>query len=1021
MVVERLTLSAFGPYAGVETVDFTPYMGKVFLITGDTGAGKTTIFDGITFALFGETSGSVRGKKTLRSQHAAPDAKSYAELVFTAGASTYTVYRATENKKKSDHRLSDDKGGYWENDREIAAKITEVTGFDYESFCRVSMLAQGEFDKFLRLKSSEREVTLRKLFSTEKYERFTALLKQRNDLCAAQLSELKRDFEKELDGEELPEEQRSIELADSVLAALGQKRQQISSQAEAAALKIKELDTAISRLAAETAEAESLNRDIDDRERAAKQLETLALQKDVVDRKRALLERQRRAAEVRPLYDRRTELSSAVTEACASLEAAETDLVEAEAERGSALLEKQQCDSLKPGAEEISRKLAILESMIPKFEQAQAAHNEADKLIPEIEKARKRQQSCNADMEKNKALSDVISQQLSDAQRTAAQLSAAQERQLSAQRSSDEVDSLEASVTELEKAKTLLEAACEAQHSAVAECDIAEREYHSTAALYHLNAAAVLAQKLCEGQACPVCGSQHHPAPAEFPENAPDQKALEAAEKLWRKKQKQLSTADKQLAGAEAAYQAALSRAEDKYSTLLSEKLPDTGVRSRLTELKAEKQRLLSEAAEELSRVKSACESVTALTQKAEEAAHKQKQLSEENDKLSQLIVRLNTDYSARLAVAQEKKASLGGRTLSDTENEISSLSKERSEMLRSIEAAELGLARAEKVLAAAQAEKISMMTRLSKTERELEAAAAAFEKSMSQHGFEDEAELRASFSDREHREAISDEISSYDASLAAAEATLSALSDKLPEGAQKKDTAMLHEQSEALDKERSVYRTQESTALAECRRISDKLLRLGKLIADSADKAKLAADMAKLYRAVSGQGAEKISLERYIQGQLFDRVLDRANDRLYVMSDGRYRFDRRILNDNGRSTAGLDINIIDNNAGANGVRDVSTLSGGERFLASFALAIGLSDFALEQGGARRSDVLFIDEGFSALDENTFELALEVINKISSQNRMVGIVSHVKEIQNRFPDRRIYISKGRQGSSIGIL
>ena len=135
-------------------------------------------------------------------------------------------------------------------------------------------------------------------------------------------------------------------------------------------------------------------------------------------------------------------------------------------------------------------------------------------------------------------------------------------------------------------------------------------------------------------------------------------------------------------------------------------------------------------------------------------------------------------------------------------------------------------------------------------------------------------------------------------------------------------------------------------------------------------------------------------------------------------MSEGRYRFERRSVNENARSTAGLDINIIDNNAGASCTRDVSTLSGGERFLASFSLAIGLSDFALEQGGAHHSDVLFVDEGFSALDENTFELALEVINKISAQNRMVGIVSHVKEIQQRFPDRRIYIEKGRQGSRI---
>ncbi len=1018
MIIEKLTLSAFGPYAGVETVDLTPFMGKVFLITGDTGAGKTTIFDGITYALFGETSGSVRGKKTLRSQHAGPKAKSYAELVFSAGGKTYTIYRATENKKKSDHHLSDDKGGYWENEREIAAKITEVTGFDYESFCRVSMLAQGEFDKFLRLKSSEREVTLRKLFGTEKYERFTALLKQKNDICTAEIAELKRDFEKELDGEDIPSEHCSIEFSEEVIRIFEEKNRSSLDAMNVSAAEIKRLDASITALAAQTAEAESFNRDIDEREKAKKELAALESLRCEIDRKRTLLEKQHRAADIRPLYDRRISLASSATEMSVSLEAAEEAVEEAAAERTAALGKKQESDLAKPRAEEISRALAILESILPKYEEAQQAQTEAESFLPEIEKTKKQQQSCMKRAEDNKTISEELEEQLAVAEKTAAKLQEAKERYSECEKALGNIAELEAAVSEMERALIVLNAEKEEHNKVFAECVKSEEAYHSTAALYHLNAAAVLAQRLDEGQPCPVCGSQHHPLPAKFPENAPDQRALEAAERLWKKQQKLLSGADKSLAKAEAEYAAAHGKTADKYMELLCEKLTDTDVNGRISALKCEKQQLMTAVSEELALVKSACDSVAELSERSEAAVQAEKQLSEENLQLSQRLAQLNAEYSAKFAVAQEKLAALGGKTLSDTEKEITALSDERAEILKVAEAAELALAGAEKALAAAEAEKASLATRLADTEKQLEKAAAAFEDALREQGFVDEESFVGLVTDREQRDALSAEINGYDKSFAAAKAALAAFAEKLPENAEKKDISLLREKSDALDKERSDLRNAEIAAISENKRITDKLSRLQRLVADSTDKAKLAADMSRLYRAASGQGAEKISFERYIQGQLFDRVLDRANDRLYVMSDGRYRFDRRILNENGRSTAGLDINIIDNNAGANGVRDVSTLSGGERFLASFALAIGLSDFALEQGGARRSDVLFIDEGFSALDENTFELALEVINKISAQNRMVGIVSHVKEIQNRFPDRRIYIRKGRQGSSI---
>jgi len=348
MIIQKLTLCAFGPYADEQTVDLTPFMGKVFLITGDTGAGKTTIFDGITYALFGQTSGSVRDEKSLRSQHADPKSKSYAQLVFTAGGRTYTAYRATECKKRSDHYLKDDIGGYWELNAEILAKINEVTSFDYDSFCRVSMLAQGEFDKFLRLKSSEREKTLRKLFGTADYERFTLLLKEKNDRCEAEIKELRRDFEKTLGTEELENTECCIDNAEEVLKLLEEKRLDSDHQAEALSLEIAKLDKAVSDAAAEIAAAEQHNKTIDALQNAEAELKRLQERNSVIQKKKAELSILETAAEIKPLYDEAVRCRSQVTECSVSLSNAAEAAEEAEAKLYSAQENKKLCDENTP-------------------------------------------------------------------------------------------------------------------------------------------------------------------------------------------------------------------------------------------------------------------------------------------------------------------------------------------------------------------------------------------------------------------------------------------------------------------------------------------------------------------------------------------------------------------------------------------------------------------------------------------------------------------------------------------------
>ncbi len=1021
MKIESLTLSAFGPYAGEETVDFTPFMGKVFLITGDTGAGKTTIFDGITFALFGKTSGSVRDTKTLRSQHADPKVKSFAKLTFTVGERTYTAYRATENKKKSDHYLADDIGGYWEKNDEIAEKLHELTGFDHESFCRVSMLAQGEFDKFLRLDSKAREVTLRKLFGTELYERYSALLKSEFDKSEETIKTLRRDFETTLGDElsDMADERRTLDFAKEIFGLLSEKENAAKECADAAGAEIERLDKEITELAAQKNLALQHNKALDELQKARAQCAALSERAENMSEKAQLLERMNRAAELRSVYDEAANLRARIAECEATIAELSDEAEEALAEKTSAEEEKRLCDKEKPHIEELSAETARLSALLPKFREAEEAQAEADALLPEIEKTETAAERCAEEIKENAELYEKLSGKLADAEKLLAQSEQLSAKCAALEKTVADIEALYAAIEDSREAENALAEAKFQRDEAKELCDRAEQDYHETAAAYHLNAAAVLAEKLRDGseRCCPVCGSTEHPKLAELPESAPTEKELNASEKQWKKEQTALNKAEKLLNSATADFMKKSGRAEDKYSALFGETLDKENCGERLSALKSETELQLYESKARLSECVKAGEEIPRLREGLRSAEDSAKRLAEESEALKEQLSELKNDYAARAAVAKEKSAVLGGDTLEGVQKKLNDAAKAREELSERIENAEKALTDAEKAYTAAVTELNSAKVQKASAERELSAAADRLQKELEKQGFADEKELCRSFSEKSQRDALSDEIARYRSDMAAAEATLKKCKDAVTDD-ELRNIASIEAHEGELNAERNERRREQTESLSEQSRLSDKQKRLTALYESSAEAAKKAADMKRLYRVTSGQEGSKISLERYIQGQLFDRVLDRANDRLFHMSDGRYRFQRRSVNDNAKSTAGLDINIIDNNTGSKGVRDVSTLSGGERFLASFSLAIGLSDFALEQGGAKRSDVLFVDEGFSALDENTFELALEVINKISAHNRMVGIVSHVKEIQQRFPDRRIYIEKGRQGSRI---
>ena len=313
------------------------------------------------------------------------------------------------------------------------------------------------------------------------------------------------------------------------------------------------------------------------------------------------------------------------------------------------------------------------------------------------------------------------------------------------------------------------------------------------------------------------------------------------------------------------------------------------------------------------------------------------------------------------------------------------------------------------------------MKSALGQLESELSAAEQTLAAELERCGFTSAEELKSFITSKQEINALEQDIRANRQALTEAQTRLSECEKRLPEVREIQPPEQYRDNerrlSDELKKEQELLARQSTEASGLESTISEIRAR-AESSRSIAEKQRI---LKELNRVINGSGEERISFEAFIQMRMFRGVLEEANQRLGKMSGGRYRFELRTQNVRANAAEGLDIDIIDYNSGSEARRDVSTLSGGERFMASFALATGLSDYTLRQGAGRRSDMLFIDEGFSSLDSDTFSLAFEVIEKLRAQNRMVGIVTHVGEIQEYFRDRRIFVSKGKGGSTISAV
>ena len=924
----RLTLSAFGPYAAQTTLDLEKLgKGGLYLITGDTGAGKTTIFDAITYALYDHSSSGIREGSMLRCKYADDKTPTFVELEFEVHGVRYMVRRNPEYQRpkargegmtteKADATLTyPDTRPPVTKAKDVTAAVQEIIGLDYNQFSQIVLIAQGQFTKLLNASTEERSRIFRKLFRTQRY----AQLQERLQAEAAALNQ-----------------QRTAQNAklDSLLGGLQFSPEDPDAEALRALCAQTVPETALTLLDALTArQAAAL-------EEAGTALQTTEAQLDTVQRQLGAAAQAQRLAQ---------QLTARQAELAAARPALDAARAEADRHAGDAA------------------QLDALTAQVTQAQSALAAYDALDALCRQQTEARDAARLAAAQAHKRLTQLDSLNAALAAAETELSALADADTRLLALQTHSTQLAQRGEALTKLEqrlaecqrqakaahKAQENYRAAAAVQDEARARRDALERAFLDAQA-------GLLAENLTEGAPCPVCGSTHHPARALLPHTAPTQAQVEAARQA-------AAAADRQAQTASAAAQSALAAAnEAKISlrrdaeTLLPERFtaPEGTVPltfALMTNVLAEETAVLQTAqadcAAQCRQAEADCRRKAQLEADRQNKTRQRPALEQAAAEADRSAAAQNASADALEGQIAERRAALPYPRRADAQAALDKLEADRSALRTGMDTAQRRLKQAEQTVAAAEAAVDALTAQQTAAQKELPARSA-------------------------------EELTAQQTTLTAARETLRSREKQL-------SAQLLPNRKTAAQ-----YR-----AAAEARQTLESRWQWVSALAATAGG--------------TLTSKQKIKLEAYIQMNYLDRILRYANTRLMQMTAGQYELER-IGAENQRSQSGLDLGVIDHYNGTR--RSVKTLSGGESFKASLALALGLSDEVQSSAGGIRLDTLFLDEGFGSLDEESLELAIRVLSGLTEGDRLVGIISHVGALKDRI-DRQVVVHKARTGGS----
>lgn len=914
----QLTISAFGPYAGKVELDMEKLgTSGLYLITGDTGAGKTMIFDAITFALYGSPSGTSRDASMLRSKYADASTPTEVTMTFSHGGKTYKIKRNPEYerpakrgtgtvKQTANAELICPDGTTYSKVREVDKKIQEILGIDRNQFSQIVMLAQGDFMKLLFADTKQRQEIFRELFQTKYYQ--------------ALQNRIKSD-------------------AKNVYGACMDAKKSISQY-------ISEIQCEPSSIYSPQVELAK-----SDRLSIEKVMELLGFLIDSDEAKESGLQRRLNAMDRLLTY---TNEKIGKAQNAEQLRKRKVDLLQTaesnrEAEdKARESLKLREADKEK--IQELKEKAADAERELPKYDDYESLCGRVDAVKKELSSYQVSLEGQEKEITAQKESITAIEQEIV----SLGEIANTDLLQKQAEEEKKKQEELQTLITdldaygELEKMHSDALASYRKRREAYAD---SSETYHQMNRLYMDGQVGILAETLKEGIPCPVCGSTSHPSPAKLPAEVPTEDELKEAKTRMEKAMEEANTAS----GSVNKYQGQLKEKSDAVSAQIKKLLGEVD---------------FEEAGEKVAeQIRESKESENRLKKEIKE----QKRKAEKKEEL-------------------EKK-------LPEAKDKLNAAEKEKNKLLIAVASANFKKEELEKQVRQAK-EYLSYENK--------QAAIAAVD-SMKKEYTEKEAEITA----------LQEKLTELSKAAESVKKEILVLTGQL-KGMEKLDLKELEgcrdrrmEERKSLLWEQKKYNASLSANRAIRKNIEDSY-------ADYHTLEQKYRWISSLSNTVNGtiSGKDKIMLETYIQTTYFERIIRRANLRFMIMSGGQYELKRVADAGNLKSQSGLELSVIDHYNGT--VRSVKTLSGGESFLASLALALGLSDEIQSSAGGVQIDTMFVDEGFGTLDPDSLQQAYDALASLTNGHRLVGIISHVDSLKEKI-DKQIVVKKGITGGSHAAL
>lgn len=1018
----RLRMTAFGPYRQQEEIDFTQLGDRrLFVISGMTGSGKTTIFDAITYALYGSASGEDRADfRLLRSHFADENTHTSVDFSFAAGKRTYRVFRQMAHRKGNNKHETGAKVELYETTSgeevpcarftvsDVNAKIESIIGLTREQFIQIVMLPQGEFRKLLTSDTENKEEILRRIFRTERYqkleEKFYEKSRRLREEVQEAASRLQVHMQHAADSFPLREDsalaatlQQDVYSPRQLIEGIKQEQAYYTAQVETLQLQQEEESQRLARIEQEYRAAEELNLKFEQRERLRGRIEELRSR----DEEMAELERRLTmadlAARITPYEDHAAMAARDVQAKEQMRQAQEQSLAKLELERQAAehayKLEEDRAEERKQLELELNR----MRELLPSVQRLGKLKREADRLQAE---------------------KSSLESQLAELENQITRMrTAKQELDGQVQRLEEETSQLPAHERELErlrhKARTLKEliqleqqmAEYEKQEKAGQE-KLAEirREHDRMEAAWIEGQAGLLALHLQDGKPCPVCGSLDHPRKAVQQEDLMSREALMQLKEQLRQAEQEVHAAAAQVAAARGTWQ---NRAElfDEYGIApqgLEEQLQAVIAEGKELSSKTEQLRNKTQQLGELRRQRQGME---------QQLEHQQR----ERDGIAVRLQEIALQYSKQHALweSEWQRIPENMRDPVQVEKGIAALEKRLQERLTAWQQAQVRLQEAEKRQVEAAAQLASLEKQLAEARDKEAQAQQRFAEELAKAGFAGADAYRQAKMPEAERKAGLEQLQEHRRNLMLLQGQLSELDQALQGrepielGALEQGIAEAKQRLEAISYARQDAQRYAEEAVKWAATIDQAAARTSELEREHGK-------VQELYQMIKGDNPRRMSFERYILIDYLEQILHAANVRLEQLSNGQYRLIRSDrLEARGRQS-GLGLDVYDAYTGQN--RDVKSLSGGEKFNASLALALGMTDVIQSHQGGVSIEMMFIDEGFGSLDEEALHKAIAALIDLQAAGRMIGVISHVAELKEAFP-AVLEVTKTKEGCS----